>query len=149
MLRQLTARCSIYFYETCLSCFRGCCGWRVFAARRVAAARGWFLDVSSAGDWPVDYVVPLPGDDNTRTLAAAALFRHGYAHQVAVLQGVPSPFEADGVLPAGAEITRRVLIARGVGEAAWCCRWSKLDAAFATIDPGSVRKPRNVRLCEP
>lgn len=75
-----------------------------------------FLNVSSDCELPVEYVVPPPGDDNTRTLAAAALVRNGYAEKVAVLRGAASPSELDGVVPPSSEITRRVLVARGIDE---------------------------------
>lgn len=81
-----------------------------------------FLDVSAPPQpWlerhggPV-YAVSLPGDDNTRTLIAARLVERGWASHAAVLQGVPSTREADGLIPPGAEVTRRVLLARGVAE---------------------------------
>ena len=73
-----------------------------------------FLDVSSDDGGQFAFAVPLPGDDNTRTLVAAALVRTGRADRLAVVQGDTSPRIADLLVPSSAEVTRRVAIARGI-----------------------------------
>lgn len=75
-----------------------------------------FLNVSSDCELPVEYAVPPPGDNNTRTLAAAALVRNSYAEKVAIVQNPPSPREIDGIVPPSAAVTRDVLQARGIKE---------------------------------
>jgi len=80
-----------------------------FGRQRFLPPVAAFLDVSTPIPESINFVVPLPGDDNTRTLAAAALLRIGRAERVAILQGVPSPLETDGITLPGAEITRRVV----------------------------------------
>lgn len=74
------------------------------------------LDVSAPVNEPVEFVVPLPGDDNTRTLTAAALVRRGLADRVGLLQGTPSPRVLDGIEPPGHAVTEAVLAARGLTE---------------------------------
>lgn len=92
-------------------------GFGFLGRHRYLPSLALFLDISTPIPDVIDLVIPLPGDDNTRTMAAAALVRIGRAERVAVLQGVPSLNETDEIALPGAEITRRVLIARGVDPA--------------------------------
>lgn len=63
-----------------------------------------------------DYAVVLPGGQNTRPFAAAALVRAGLVGRVLVTKNVPSPQVKDGILPPTHEIICRVLRRRGVPE---------------------------------
>jgi uncharacterized SAM-binding protein YcdF (DUF218 family) len=58
----------------------------------------------------------LPGDQNTRPFAAAAVVKMGLAKKVLVPTTASSPQEEDGVLPPTHVVTRRVLALRGVPE---------------------------------
>jgi uncharacterized SAM-binding protein YcdF (DUF218 family) len=75
-----------------------------------------FLDVSEAVR-PVDYVLVLNGDPETRPFAAAALVNANYAHCVLLTRQeltLESASVQDGETPSELEITRRVLRRRGV-----------------------------------
>jgi uncharacterized SAM-binding protein YcdF (DUF218 family) len=86
------------------------------------AGRGYWLP--AAARWldvgqpvlPADYAVVLPGGQNTRPFAAAALFKAGLVDHVLVTKNVPSPEVEDGILPPTHEIICRVLRSRGVAE---------------------------------
>ena len=73
-----------------------------------------WLNVSDASMMPVDIVVPLPGGNDDRPFAAAALVRAGLADQVGVLVNELTPNVAEGVVRPMHEVTREVLILRGV-----------------------------------
>lgn len=72
-----------------------------------------FLDVSEEPT-PVDYVLILNGDIETRPFVAAALVKGHLARQALVTTAAPTPETDDGLLPPEHEITRCVLRARGV-----------------------------------
>jgi uncharacterized SAM-binding protein YcdF (DUF218 family) len=74
-----------------------------------------WLDVSRPR-LPVDYVIPLPGGNDTRPFAVAALVRSGLARQAAVVVSVSTPDNRDGVVEPMHEVTRNVLLKRGVAE---------------------------------
>ena len=85
-------------------------------------AREWLL--SSAGHWlnvavplaePVDDLLVLGGDSETRPLAAAAIIRAGLAQRVLVPQVKASGDVIDGIFPPPHEIVRQVLLQSGVG----------------------------------
>jgi uncharacterized SAM-binding protein YcdF (DUF218 family) len=86
--------------------------WVVVSPPFLRAMAAW-LDV---GEPPrkADYVLILGGDENTRPFAAAALVRAGWAPRVLMVENAPSLAEIDGVIPRQAEITRQVLVHRGV-----------------------------------
>ena len=65
----------------------------------------------------VDYVMVLPGDENTRPFVAAAIVNVGLADKVIVPETERGPAVDDGILPENDEIIRRVLRCRGVSEA--------------------------------
>jgi uncharacterized SAM-binding protein YcdF (DUF218 family) len=80
----------------------------------LTAVARW-LDVGqSAG--PSDYAVVLPGGQNTRPFAAAALVRAGLVDHVLVPKNVPSAEVREGILPPTHEIICRALRLRGVPE---------------------------------
>jgi uncharacterized SAM-binding protein YcdF (DUF218 family) len=79
----------------------------------LAAAR--WLDVGTPPRH-ADYVMVLPGDVNTRPFVAAALANAGLARQVLVARPAASPAVEDRIVPPSHEITRRVLLRRGVAE---------------------------------
>lgn len=85
-----------------------------FRAPLLSAAGRW-LDV---GEPPrkTDCVYVLPGEYNTRPLVAAALYRAGLAGKVVLPTSRPTPDETQGRITPHHEITRRVLLARGVPE---------------------------------
>lgn len=85
----------------------------VAARRPILVAIGEWLDV---GERPVasEYVIALPGDEQTRPFVAAALVTSGWAERALILPSFASPDEEDGLVPPTSEITRRVYLARGV-----------------------------------
>lgn len=76
------------------------------------SAANW-LDVTDAG-LPADYALIMPGAKNTRDFAAAAMAKAGLVERLIVIENLASPDVADGVQLANHEITRRVLLNRGV-----------------------------------
>jgi uncharacterized SAM-binding protein YcdF (DUF218 family) len=62
----------------------------------------------------VDVVMILPGDFNTRPFVAAALFKAGLARMVVTARNRPTVDVQTGVSLPQDEITRRVVVARGV-----------------------------------
>jgi uncharacterized SAM-binding protein YcdF (DUF218 family) len=84
------------------------------------AARDWLLPPLAAwldvGEPPlrVDYVMVLPGDENSRPFVAAAWFRAGLADRVLIPVTVTGPDVDDGISLATDEILRQVLVRRGV-----------------------------------
>ncbi len=85
--------------------------WAVRAPLLVAAG-GWLA--CSSPLQPVDYLLIMPGDENTRPFAAAALVRHGFADGVLIPRNVDQPVVQDGIAPPTHEIIQRVLTRRGV-----------------------------------
>jgi uncharacterized SAM-binding protein YcdF (DUF218 family) len=82
--------------------------------------RGWLLP--PVARWlnvgetprPCDYVVPLPGGPQTRPFVAAALLRVGLAREAVVIQTIAWPDSEDGLVPPDHELTRQVLVRRGI-----------------------------------
>ncbi len=74
-----------------------------------------WLDVGQCPE-PIDYVMVLPGDENTRPFAAAVLFKAGWAKRVLVPKTGLGPGTEDGVLPPAHEVICTVLRQRGVPE---------------------------------
>lgn len=88
----------------------------LYAVRRpILVQLGDWLDV---GETPVhsEFVLALPGDEDTRPFVAAALAKTGFAERALILPSQASPDEEDGLVPPTSEITRRVYEARGVPE---------------------------------
>jgi uncharacterized SAM-binding protein YcdF (DUF218 family) len=85
------------------------------AGCRVPLLRGLgrWLDV---GERPrtIDCVMVLPGDLNARPFVAAAIYRAGLTHTVMTSRPVATPDIEEGTAIADDEITRRILLARGV-----------------------------------
>ena len=65
---------------------------------------------------PVDYVIPLPGGNDTRPFAAAALVRAGLADRAAILINPTTPDVSDQIVLPMHQVTQRVLRLRGVPE---------------------------------
>lgn len=61
-----------------------------------------------------DYIVVLPGDSVRRSLTAAALFRMGLARQVLIPQNPDSADVQDGIILPTAQISRKILLHRGI-----------------------------------
>jgi uncharacterized SAM-binding protein YcdF (DUF218 family) len=76
---------------------------------------GQWLDVGEAPA-QVDYVMILPGGEETRPFVAAALVNRGYARQAMIPQTAASPDMEDGLAPPTAEVIRRALLHRGLRE---------------------------------
>jgi uncharacterized SAM-binding protein YcdF (DUF218 family) len=82
--------------------------------------RGWLL--SRAARWlnvgqspqRCDYVLVLPGGEETRPFAAAALIKAGFAGQVLVPRTRSSPDVDEGIRRPAHEIIREVLVLEGV-----------------------------------
>ena len=70
--------------------------------------------IVSAPTLPAHVAVPLPGGNDTRPFAVAALFREGWVKQAVVLTNPVTPAEADGTVTPMHEVTRHVLLKRGV-----------------------------------
>jgi uncharacterized SAM-binding protein YcdF (DUF218 family) len=68
----------------------------------------------SAPQLPVDYVIPLPGGNDDRPFAAAALVKAGHAQRVGILVNELTPDVANGVALPMHQVTERVLRLRGV-----------------------------------
>ncbi len=85
--------------------------WAV-RAPLLGAAGGWLA--CSSPLQRVDYLLIMPGAENTRPLAAAALVRHGWADAVVIPANVERPGVQDQIVPPTHEIIRRVLALRGV-----------------------------------
>jgi uncharacterized SAM-binding protein YcdF (DUF218 family) len=65
---------------------------------------------------PADYVMVMPGGEETRPFVAAAMVRRGMAQAVLVPRTVDSPMTEDGILPPNHELIRRILNLRGVDD---------------------------------
>ncbi|MBW3596947.1 MAG: YdcF family protein [Planctomycetes bacterium] len=63
---------------------------------------------------PVEYVLVLNGNPQTRPFVAAAMYNSGLAGEVLVTQAGPTPETEDGLVLREDEIIRQVLVARGV-----------------------------------
>lgn len=72
-----------------------------------------WLDVSQPR-LPVDVAIPLPGGNDDRPFAVAALVRSGLAQQAGVLVNEMTPNVIHGVVAPMHEVTREVLVRRGV-----------------------------------
>jgi uncharacterized SAM-binding protein YcdF (DUF218 family) len=77
------------------------------------ALAGAYLDVSSPPR-PVDDVLVLGGGADTRPFVAAALYKAGLVQRVLVPNVKRSPEVEDGLAPSESEVTRQVLLKRGV-----------------------------------
>jgi len=80
---------------------------------------GWLPSIAEwldRGEPPakVDHILLLPGDETVRPFVAAALVKTGFANDVLVPRNFPTPQEADGLTDPTHEVTRKVLLARGV-----------------------------------
>ena len=91
-------------------------GGVLYATRaQVLPLAAHFLDVGEPPQ-PVDYVLVLNGDPETRPFVAAALVKAGLARQVLVTTAMSLPETEDGTRPHEQEITHRILRLRGVPE---------------------------------
>jgi uncharacterized SAM-binding protein YcdF (DUF218 family) len=89
-------------------------------------AAGSWLDVGERLREPVDSVLILGGDADTRPFAAAAIMRSGWARQVLIVPTAPEPGELSHQ-----ELLREILLRRGV-------------AAEAVVElPGQVASTRD------
>ncbi len=82
---------------------------------------------------PVDFVVPLPGGNDDRPFAAAALIRSGLAAEVGVLVNELTPHVADGLVRPMHEVTREVLMRRGVSAEAILMLEGTSNSTFSDI----------------
>jgi len=78
-----------------------------------AGAEYWIINQSAT---PADAIVVLGGGLESRPFAAAKLFHAGLAPRVLLMNVRTGPATELGILPAEAELTRKVLVAQGVGE---------------------------------
>ncbi len=74
---------------------------------------GNWLDASNPR-FPSTHVLALPGGNNTRVFAAAALINHGLCQQAVVIENEAAPDVTAGDALPSHEIARRVLVKRGV-----------------------------------
>jgi uncharacterized SAM-binding protein YcdF (DUF218 family) len=80
----------------------------------LTAAARW-LDVGEAPS-PADYVMILPGGEETRPFVAAALVKQGWAEQSVIPQTAATPDVNAGLIPPSSEVIRRVLLNRGLDQ---------------------------------
>jgi uncharacterized SAM-binding protein YcdF (DUF218 family) len=80
----------------------------------ILTGAGRWLDVGEQLRSPVDCVMVLGGEANTRPFLAAAIFRAGYARRVLIPEVVEPSSDVEGAIPAEHEMMRRVLLKRGV-----------------------------------
>ena len=78
-----------------------------------SAARAWVVNPPIE---PADAILVLGGGMNTRPAAAAALFHQGIAPIILIPRNPATPLEITGVLPPNAELTRQLLLQKGVPE---------------------------------
>jgi len=81
---------------------------------RLLTFAGHWLDVGEPLVTPVDGVMVLGGEANTRPFLAAAIYRAGFARSVLVPEGIAPPAESEDALPAEHQVVRQVLLLRGV-----------------------------------
>ena len=74
-----------------------------------------WLDVGEAPR-QADCVLVMPGEETTRPFVAAALVKAGLAERVLIPENILSPEVADDIVPPTHEISRRILLRRGVAE---------------------------------
>jgi uncharacterized SAM-binding protein YcdF (DUF218 family) len=94
----------------------------IFAAAAVLLYFGRTPLLTGMGQWldvgqrpaPADYVMILPGGEDTRPLVAAALVKRGYGRQALIPKTAASPEVSDGLAPPTVEVIRRVLLQRGL-----------------------------------
>jgi uncharacterized SAM-binding protein YcdF (DUF218 family) len=87
--------------------------WATHPRPLVAMAR--WLDVGELPR-PAEYVMVLNGGENTRPFVAAVLLNAGLARHVLVAKVAPPPETIGRVLPPSQEISRQVLLHRGVAD---------------------------------
>jgi uncharacterized SAM-binding protein YcdF (DUF218 family) len=81
-----------------------------------------------------DYVVALPGGPLTRPFVAAALLRTGLAREALVIQTIRYPENTDGLTPPDDELTRRVLMRRGIDPSRIHVLPSRSDSTFSDAE---------------
>ncbi len=99
--------------------------WLARAPLLAGAAR--FLDVSEPPH-AVDFVLILGGGTETRPFAAAALVRAGLARRVLLSRVRRSPDQEDEITLTEADLTRRILLARGVPDGALATLPDEVDS---------------------
>jgi hypothetical protein len=63
-----------------------------------------------------DFVIVMPHDPETRPFVAAGMVRRQLAQAVLVIRNLDGPEIMDGIMPPTHEVTRRILLKRGVRE---------------------------------
>ena len=86
-------------------------GWVFRAPLLVGLAKAWIVDDPLTR---ADAIVVLGGGLDTRTFAAARLYREGYAPKILILNLKLRPAEEAGASPAEVEVTKRILTKEGV-----------------------------------
>ncbi len=99
--------------------------------KKIAENPGRQLEVQRPGGWlpglanwlergdspvPVDYILILPGDQNTRPFAAAAMVNAGLAKAILIPRNRPSPQELDNIIPPNHEVIRKICLLQQVPE---------------------------------
>ncbi len=92
---------------------------------------GW-LNVSEPR-LPVDYVIPLPGGNDTRPFAAAALVRAKLAKRVAIVVNQMTPNVRDQIVLPMHQVSKQVLILRGVPQDDVLMLSGTSDSTFSDI----------------
>ncbi|MEZ6088405.1 MAG: YdcF family protein [Pirellulaceae bacterium] len=77
-------------------------------------AADW-LDVSDP-HLPADYLVVLPGSNETRTFAGVVILREGLAKQVAIIRNPNTSAVNEGLALPTHEVTRRIFQCRGIAD---------------------------------
>jgi uncharacterized SAM-binding protein YcdF (DUF218 family) len=97
---------------------------------------------------PVDYVIPLPGGNDTRPFAAAALVRAGLADRAAVLINPATPDVSAQIALPMHQVTHQVLQLRGVPEDDILLLRGVSDSTFSDIQiiAGLIEREPNATI---
>jgi uncharacterized SAM-binding protein YcdF (DUF218 family) len=122
------------------------------------AASAWIVNDPLA---KADVIVVLGGGPETRPFEAAKLYHQGLAARILIMQPKPGPASVLGLIPSEAELTRRILINRGVPASALVILrnevtssyeesmalldWVKTNAIKSVIIPTDIFHTRRVR----
>lgn len=113
-----------------IACMAGAVAGGMYCGRvPILSFAGTWLDVGTSPPRS-DYVLVLNGDENTRPFAAAALVKAGLARKVIVTTCARYPDQEDGLSLPADEVTRQVLLRRGVPEAEILVLDRMVDSTF-------------------
>jgi uncharacterized SAM-binding protein YcdF (DUF218 family) len=91
------------------------------------AASAWIVNDPLA---KADVIVVLGGGPETRPFEAAKLYHQGLAARILIMQPKPGPASVLGLIPSEAELTRRILINRGVPASALVILQNEVTSSY-------------------